>query len=319
MASKQSAKPLPSHLLAKINAWQKTSWLALPLAVHKKYSDDEAGYQAALIAYYGFLSLFPLLIVGTALIQIVSKDNTELQSLFIENISSYFPALGDTIAESIVNPAGTGIAVLIGLLLTFYGARGVADAVQHALHHAWAVPRYKRSGFPKAQARSLSMILFAGTGLLLAATATSIATSSNRHVGLRFMLWLLGFIILFVVFWGVFTYGSSAKKRPASNIYGAVFAAIGFTILQSFGSYIVTNQLRSQTGLNAQFGAVLALLFWMYLQSSVLMYAIELSTVKARKLWPRSLLKDEPTYADKKAYALYAEKERFSADVDLRN
>ena len=37
--------------------------LGFPVAVAKKYGDDQAGKHAALLAYYGFLSLFPLLLV----------------------------------------------------------------------------------------------------------------------------------------------------------------------------------------------------------------------------------------------------------------
>src|SRR5215211_2083056 len=37
--------------------------LAFPVAVLKKFGDDRASQLAALIAYYGFFSLFPLLLV----------------------------------------------------------------------------------------------------------------------------------------------------------------------------------------------------------------------------------------------------------------
>ena len=34
-----------------------------PRAVFKKFGEDKAGYLAALVAYYGFFSLFPLMLV----------------------------------------------------------------------------------------------------------------------------------------------------------------------------------------------------------------------------------------------------------------
>ena len=44
------------------------------LAVVKKYGDDEGGRQAALITYYGFLSIFPLVPLGVAVLSRVLAD-----------------------------------------------------------------------------------------------------------------------------------------------------------------------------------------------------------------------------------------------------
>ena len=42
---------------------QRHAWLAVPVAVWKKFGDDSAGNLAALIAYYAFAAIFPLLLV----------------------------------------------------------------------------------------------------------------------------------------------------------------------------------------------------------------------------------------------------------------
>ncbi|MGB3699425.1 MAG: ribonuclease BN, partial [Gordonia sp. (in: high G+C Gram-positive bacteria)] len=49
-----------------------------PLGVAYKYFDDQGGYLAALIAYYGFVSLFPLLVVFTTVLGIVLEHHQEL-------------------------------------------------------------------------------------------------------------------------------------------------------------------------------------------------------------------------------------------------
>ena len=299
----------------RLDTWQqKHRFIAFPYAVIKKYSDDEAGYQAALVTYYGFLSLFPLLIVATAVIQAVSQRNDAMREQFIASINSYFPAIGQSLTDSINTPTKTGVALVLALLVAFYGARGVAEAVQHALNHAWAVPRHKRTGFPCSPLRSLAMIFCAGVGLIIAASFTGWATSGTHEWWIRFTLWLTGFTFLFLVFWGVFTFGSSARKRPFSNIPGAFFAALGILLLQAVGSYIITRQLKTFTGLNAQFAIVLVIMFWMYLQAQVLLYAIEFTSVRSLHLWPRSLDNKPPTIADRKAYELYRERETFHVD-----
>ncbi len=50
--------------LGRLDRYQREHpWLGLPLAVFAKFVDDRGPQLAALITYYGFLSLFPLLLV----------------------------------------------------------------------------------------------------------------------------------------------------------------------------------------------------------------------------------------------------------------
>ena len=44
---------------------QRHRWLGFPIAVLLKYADDQGGYLAATITYYGFLAIFPLLLLLT--------------------------------------------------------------------------------------------------------------------------------------------------------------------------------------------------------------------------------------------------------------
>ncbi len=317
MAKKQNKI---EKLQARFDAFQQAHpTIGYPYAIIKKYSDDEAGYQAALIAYYGFLSFFPLLIVALAVIERFARENSELRETVISSVTYYFPAIGPTLTESINSPTSTGIVLLIGVLITFYGARGVADAVRHALNHVWAVPRHKRVGFPKSMLNSAAMIIFGGLGLVVAATLSGYASSSDHGTIARAIMWFSGFTVLFFVFWAIFTFASSAKKRPFSNVPGALLLAAGVTILQAIGIYIITRQLKTQTGINAQFGVVLAMLFWMYLQAQLFLFAIEFNSVRALGLWPRSLNNKPPTKADREAYAMYQKRETFHVDEPIKH
>ena len=54
---------------------QQRAWIAFPYAAMKKFGDDQAGNLAALIAYYGFLSLFPLMMVLVTLLGLLLRNN----------------------------------------------------------------------------------------------------------------------------------------------------------------------------------------------------------------------------------------------------
>jgi inner membrane protein YhjD len=302
-------------IIARVDTFQRRhTWIALPYAITKKFGDDGGGHLAALMTYYGFLSLFPLLIVATAFAQIVSQGDTEMKDRIISGVTSYFPAIGDSLAASLHTSSRTGIALFIGLLVAFYGARGIADSVQNALHVLWAVPRKKRTGFPLSMLRSFGIIIFAGLGLVVSAILSGYAANTSYSFFLRIIIGTASFIVLFAVFWGIFTYGSSAKKRPIANIPGALFAAVLLQFLQAIGTYLITSQLHRHSGLNAQFGIVLVLLFWIYLQAQVFIFALEYNTVRAHRLYPRAIDDKNPTDADKTAHRLYAARDSYISE-----
>lgn len=314
MASAVKKRNFIERKIDWLDHFQQKSLFSFPYAVLKKHGDDEAGYQAALIAYYGFLSIFPLLIVGTGIVQILSQNDPTLREKFLQNATSYFPAIGNTLADSIKTPSKSGLAVFLGLLIALYGTKGVAHAVQHALNHVWSVPRNRRAGFPNSTFKSFGIIAFAGVGFIAAATLIGYTTAAEHELWTRMLLGTGGFIVLFSVFWGVYTFGSSARRHPVVNVYGALFAAVGFLVLQTLGSYIIANQLKSQTGLTAQFAVVLAILFWLYLQAQVFLLGAELASVRFHRLWPRSITPQPPLPADHKAYDLYRHRETFTDD-----
>lgn len=298
----------------KFDAFQRHhTGLAVPIGIFKKFSDDGGGHLAALMTYYGFLSLFPLLIVATAFAQIVSQGNVELKTRIIDAVTSYFPAIGDSLAASLRTSSRTGLALFVGLLVAFYGARGIADSVQNALHIVWAVPRKKRVGFPVSMLRSFGIIIFAGLGLILSAILSGYAANTSYTYLARIAIGTASFVVLFSVFWGIFTYGSSARKRRIANVPGALIVALGIQFLQVIGGYLVANQLHRYSSLNAQFGVVLVLFFWIYLQAQVFIFALEYNTVRAHRLYPRSLDDTNPTEADHKAHTLYASRDSYSS------
>lgn len=322
MAKKQAAKK-PSEnfierLVGRIDAFQQYHpVLAFPYALTKKYGDDEGGYQGAIITYYGFLSLFPLLIVATSVVDLIAQHNAHLRAKLLADINSYFPIVGSQLQSSLHSPGKTGLALVIGLVITFFGARGVADAIRHALDHVWEVPKAERAGFPKGSLKSMALIAGGGSGLLLAALLSSYATAAFGHsFAFRLLPIGLSFVMLLGVYSFVFRVGSSAKHPYQQLLPGAAVAAIGMQILQTLGGYLITHQLHNLNGTYGQFGLVLAILFWLYLQAQVFLYAVELNTVRAFGLWPRSITNNPFTAADRQAFQLYAHRETYHVPAE---
>jgi len=291
---------------------QKHRVLGFPFAVIKKYGDDDAGHQAALITYYGFLSLFPLLLVATSVIDLVSSQDSELRTRLLADINTYLPIIGDQLQAN-VHSTRTGAALVIGIVAAFYGTRGIANAVRTALDHAWEVPKAKRSNFFTGAVKSFSLLIGAGLGLIFTSALAGYATSAlGGHSRLsRLVPIVINIALLYLILMYVFLVGPSRKRSRAQVRLGAIVASVGLLVLQTVGGYLITHQLHNLRGLYGQFALVLSVMFWLYLQAQVLTYAIEINVVQSYKLWPRSLTSKPLTPADEKAYRLYAERQAY--------
>ena len=74
---------------------------AVPVAVAKKYGDDRGGSLAALVAFYGFLAVFPLLLLFVTVAGIVLGNDPAAEERIVHSALSEFPVVGDKLAENI--------------------------------------------------------------------------------------------------------------------------------------------------------------------------------------------------------------------------
>lgn len=274
---------------------------AFTYGVIKKYSGDSAGRQAALLTYYGFLSLFPLLLVATSIADLIAQHNAHLRARLLSDTTSYFPVVGQQLQQNI-NVHGnheTGLALVVGLLFALYGAHGIADAVRNTIDIAWGTPRAKRSRFPVGTLKSFALLFGAGLGLLLTTILASYATAELGHsFFFRLIPIVISAVLLYLIIMYVFLVGTSRRRRPKDLRLGAITVVIGLLILQIVGGYLITHELHKMNGAYGQFGLVLAILSWIYLLAQLFTYAIEVSVVHTYKLWPRTLTGSNPTTAD---------------------
>src|SRR5580700_5037252 len=145
---------------------QGRPWLAVPVATWKKFGDDQAGNLAALIAYYAFASIFPLLLVLVTVLDLVLRNDATLRQQVLHSALSQYPVIGTELTKNVTGLHKTGLALVIGLIGTFLGARGVASAAQNALNSVWEVPMMDRPGFPWALLRSIGLIVVIGPGII---------------------------------------------------------------------------------------------------------------------------------------------------------
>lgn len=300
-------------LLRRIDEYQRTHpWLAWPLAVVKKYGDDQAGNQAALITYYAFFSLFPLLLVAITVLGILLAHSPSLQHKILNSAFQDFPVVGTQLRKNIHSLNRTGLGLGLGLVGTFYGARGVASAMQNAFNHLWHVPKADRPGFPKNMLRSFAIILAGGGGLLVTTALSGLGSGTISSLGAwgRVGAFAVALVLNVAVFWVAFRL-TIAKSVPGRDFrLAAVMAAVLWQLLQGFGTFLVQHELKNASEVYGTFAFIIGLLWWIYLQAQFTLYAMEVDVVRAHRLWPRSMVQPPLTQADLRAYRLYVEEER---------
>jgi membrane protein len=299
---------------------QRHPWLAFPVAVWKKFGDDQAGNLAALIAYYGFVSIFPLLLVLVTVLDIVLRDNTALRKKVVQSALADYPGFGQTLSSAVHGLNQTGPALAVGLLLTFLGARGVANAMQNALNSVWEVPKASRPGFPWSWLRSFGLIFVVGGGAI-ATSVLSGAIGGAGHVLPGFAVKVAATAVSLAVNIGLFWLGfrlATAKVVSWRDLrLGAIIAGCAWQILQLLSGYFISHQLAHSNSLYGTFGVVLVLIAWLYLQAEATLYAAEANAVLVHRLWPRSLAPPPHTAEDVRALRLYAEAEERDKEVPV--
>jgi YihY family inner membrane protein len=288
------------RLLDRIDQYQQAhGWAAFPYAVIRKFGDDQAGNLAALIAYFGFFSLFPLLLVFVTVLGFVLHGNEHLQHQILNSALAQFPIIGDQLKNNVGSLKGNGFGLIIGLVGALYGGLGVAKAGQNAMNEVWDVPMTDRPTFVSATLRSLA-ILIVGTVFIIATFGLTAIGSRPTSLGGAQRVLALGAAALLnmLLFLVLFRLMTVAAVRWRDVLPGAVFAGVGWLLLQTLGSLYINHQLKGASQVYGLFAVVIGLLSWIYLSSQMVLLAAEVNVVRTKHLWPRSVTTSTITEAD---------------------
>jgi YihY family inner membrane protein len=299
----------------KLDAFQQRHPVAgFLFAIQKKYGDDQGGQMAALVTYYGFLSVFPLLLAAfTIVAYALAGDTSAIHTL--ESHLGNEPILGQAARDlEGKHLHGSPLAVVVAVIGLVWGAMGLAQITQQAMNDAWNVPWRDRMGFGPRLLRGLGWYVLFGLGIL----ASTFVTSIGAWLGWAGGPWLsalMALILNAVIFVASFWILSPPAATRRQHLPGAIFGAVAWTVLTGIGTGLA-HKLAHSNPLYGSFASVLGLLALLYLAARLTLYGIEANVVIAKRLWPRSLTNDPLSAADKDQLVNLARREeRVSAEL----
>ncbi|HEX5877836.1 MAG TPA: YhjD/YihY/BrkB family envelope integrity protein [Actinomycetota bacterium] len=255
---------------------------AIAQATSGRYGDDAGGYLAAAIAYYGFLSFFPLMLLGVSIVGFALERNPSLQAEVEAALTRAVPGVEALVERSLLAAQESRVAVgLVGLAGLLWTGTGVVGAGRNAIRIVF------REGPPRSGLARVAWLVTVTIGLgLVGLTATSLqalagAVESDGPAGVALqvvsVLVALGLdVVLFLVTYRVLRRGRAAWP---DLVPGAVFVAIGWTGLKLLGAWYAGRTAEGSAPVYGAFATTVGVLVIMYLAARLYVYGAELNAV----------------------------------------
>jgi membrane protein len=298
-------------IVTRLDRWQRRHALGgFPVAVFKKFVEDRASSLAALVAYWAFFSLFPLLLAFVSILGFVLEGNPDLRQDVVDSALARIPVIGPQLSGELHPLTGSGMALAIGLVGALWAGLGVTVALGRAFAEIWDVPRVDQPSGLRARGRGLLVLVILGVILIASTIVTGLAIGGGigpaAQRGAAVAAALAANALLFLTVFALLT----PRPRGIRDLLpGVALAAVGAVVLQSLGGWYVDLTITDASAIYGTFALVIGLLSWFFLIAHLLLIAAEVNVVLRWRLWPRSLAGDlEP--ADRRALARMADAAR---------
>jgi membrane protein len=260
-------------------------WKAVATAVYERFGEIQITDRAATLAYYGFLSLFPALIVAVALLSLLGDFPRTYESI-IDTLREAAPGPAvdtiDSALRDVLRQSGGSAGGLlgIGLVIVLVSATGATGAAIRSLD---VINGREGRGIVRNRLAQLwltlalmALLLLAFTALLLAgplfssiADAAGLEASSRSLVSaLRYPVGVTALLAaLLLLYWQ----GPAGPKRPPlEHLPGALLAA-ALAMIASIGFSIYVSHFSSYDATYGALGAIIVLLIWLYVGNLALL------------------------------------------------
>ncbi len=241
-----------------------------------------SGRNASLLAFFSFLSIFPLMLAAVSILGFVLDDNQDLQEKVINSAAAEIPVLGNELAQNTEAINGSILALVIGLGGALWASTKAFVGLQSALDDTWEVDVDDRDGLPVQRGKALlgiAIIAVSQVGtLVIAGVVRAAALDAFSNVALI----AATVVVNIVVIASMYRLLTSYPTTWGDVWRGACFAGIVFSLLQHFGTLIVTQLARSDNQALGTINTILGLLAWLSLIGITVIMCAEFNAARLR-------------------------------------
>jgi len=283
--------------------------LGYPIAVGKKYGDDQGARHAALLTYYGFLSLFPLLLLVVAVLSIVLSNNPDLRTQLVEAIVPV--ALQDTVYAALAALPTSGLPLVLGVLGLVLSGLGVVNSAFHTLNHVYGVPFRERPNYFVRMWRTITALVLLAIGAVASGGLTVIVGVVVDVPAISRGSAVVGTIaVTGLVMWALASLLLPRRVRVGAAWPALLGSSVAVTALLTFGAILLPRFVARSGPVYGTFATIVGLFALLSLVFQAVVISAESAVVRRRRLWPRALDPLRPTDADRRALSQLAAQQR---------
>ena len=249
------------------------------------YRVHRTGRNATLVAHFGFLSVFPLLLVFTTIFGFVLESNSTLRKSVINSAFGRIPIIGPELARDPTQLQGNPYVLVVGLAVALWAGMKAFNMLQFALDDIAEVPLDDRPNIVRSRMRSLLGIAVVGGGQIAAAILTAFVGVTGVAMLHRVGLVLGALAVNIAVLASSYRWLTIRPQSWRELAPGAALAGVVFGALQLVGTAYVGSAISRATPVYGTFATVIGLLAWLSLHSIAALLGAELNrTLPMRRL-----------------------------------
>lgn len=255
------------------------------LLIQERHSEHAAGQFAAAMAYFGFLSLFPVLLIGLSLAGFL-LDDPQLQSRLTAAMTRAVPgirtALGENLSALVERRTATGVLGFLGLVFTGLRVVGSAKVATTRIFEL-----EDEANVVEQKLRNLATLAWLGLLAVIGGAAGALA-GLDLAGPLQFLIGIggtaLSLLVDSLLFISAYRILAAGKGPPWRDLWpGALASGMGWTLFKVVGSSLLTRQVASARPVYGSLASVAAVLLYFYLVAQLYVYGAEFNALRAER------------------------------------
>jgi membrane protein len=269
---------------SRLVAWRRRSKVAdVTVDVVAGFQRHRSGRNAALVSHYGFLSVFPLMLVLTTILGFVLQDNEDLRNDILDSAIGNLPIVGKQITDDPASLRGSTVVLITGLLAAMWAGMKAFVAVQAAFDDIHEIELPDRISYVRTRVRALAAIAVIGGAQVVTAFITSMVGIANFGLVGELALVAAAIGINAIVLGATYRWLCSVTDPWRVVLPGAIAGGVVFAMLQLVGTTIVSKAAADASPAYGTFALFVGLLTWLTLHSLVGVVGAELNMVLAER------------------------------------